>query len=100
MSDGYNPVDFETFREKALKDPEVAKEYEALGPIYELRSSMIELRKEAGVSQETLAKRMGTQKSNISRLEAGGNVTYPTFKTISKYAEALGYRAKIVFEQI
>ena len=93
-------LSFEGFKEKALKNPGVKKEYDALGPVFDLRRKMIRMRMEKGMTQEQLAERMGTQRSNISRLEAGENVSFPTFKTISKYAEALGYKVKVEFEPV
>ncbi len=93
-------LSFEGFKEKTLKNPGVKKEYDALGPVFELRRKMIRIRMEKGMTQEQLAERMGTKRSNISRLEAGENVSFPTFKTISKYAEALGYKVKVEFEPV
>ena len=46
-------------------------------------------RKLAGLSQEEVAKKLGTQKSNISRLEKGSS--NPRWKTLQNYAEACGF---------
>jgi DNA-binding XRE family transcriptional regulator len=89
---------FKDFKNKALKDPEVKKEYNALIPIYDLRKKLIEMRVNKGLTQAEIAKIMGTNKSNISRLECGENVSYPTLATISKYAHALGYRVNVEFK--
>ena len=91
---------FENFKKKALAKPGVKKEYDELAPVFELRRKMIRMRMEKGMTQEELARRMGTKKSNISRLEAGENVSFPTLKTISKYAAALGYKVKVEFDPI
>jgi len=45
------------------------------------------MRKEAGLTQEALAERMGTKKSNIS----------PKISTLMAYAKATGYEMKIDF---
>jgi len=76
------------------------KEYDALTPVWDLRRILIRRRMDKGLTQEQLAKKMGTQKSNISRLECGEKVNYPTLSTISKYAQALGYKVNVEFEPI
>jgi len=68
--------------------------------VFELRRKLIKLRTAKGVTQEQLARTMGTNKSNISRLESGENISYPTFQTISKYAAALGYKVDIEFRPV
>ena len=93
-------LNFENFKKKALVKPGVKKEYDDLAPVFELRRKMIRMRMEKGMTQEELAKRMGTKRSNISRLEAGENVSFPTLKTISKYAAALGYKVNVEFDPI
>jgi len=93
-------LSFESFKKEALKNPGVKKEYDALEPVFELRRKLIRMRMEKGMTQEQLAQKMGTRRSNISRLEAGENVSFPTLKTISKYANALGYKVKIEFESV
>jgi DNA-binding XRE family transcriptional regulator len=95
-----NRPTFEDFKNEAMADPEFKKEYEALAPIWELRKELIKLRLREGKTQEQVAALMGTKKSNISRLESGGKVTFPTLSTISKYANALGYKVKLEFEPI
>ncbi len=89
---------FKKFKEKALSNPDVKTEYDALEPVYELRRKLIEMRTRKGVTQNELAKIMKTKKSNISRLECGEKVSYPTIGTIDKYARALGYKINIDFE--
>jgi len=95
-----NRPTFKKFKTKALMNPEIKKEYDALVPIYELRKKLIKMRMSKGLTQAEIAKKMGTNKSNISRLECGENVSYPTLATISKYAGALGYKVNVEFESI
>lgn len=89
---------FAQFKQKALANPEVHQEYEALALSYELRKNLIALRKEAGLTQAELAARLHTQKSNISRLESIGTTSSPKLSTIENYANAIGYNVKISFE--
>lgn len=53
-------------------------------------------RKESGISRRALAKRSGIDYKNISLFEAGK--LNATSKTIARYMEAAGIRAKIKFE--
>lgn len=91
---------YKNFKEKALRDPDVKAEYDALEPVFELRKKLIELRMNKGLTQADLAKIMHTQKSNISRLECGDNVSFPNLDTINRYARALGYKVNIDFSPI
>ena len=75
-------------KEKLMKDEEFKKEYENLKPRYELISQIIEVRNKQNITQEELALRVGTQKSNISRLESGSY--NPSLDFIMKVAKSLG----------
>ncbi len=92
-----NEVEFSDFKEQAMKDPEVREEYEKLKPFYELRRQLIALRKKAGLTQEDLAEKLHTKKSNISRLESVNSKNSPRLSTIEEYAHAMGYEVKIDF---
>jgi len=59
---------------RALQKPEVRSEYEALEEEFFLINNFLKMRKSAGLTQEELAQRIGTKKSNICRLE-GGNTS-------------------------
>ncbi|NLJ59983.1 MAG: helix-turn-helix transcriptional regulator [Firmicutes bacterium] len=54
-----------------MRDKEFQTEYERLKPRYDLISQVIEARTSQNITQEELALRVGTQKSNISRPESG-----------------------------
>ena len=64
-------ISFEEMRADMLNDDEFRTEYEKLKPRYEAIEQIIRARKEQNMTQSELAKRVGTQKSNISRLESG-----------------------------
>jgi transcriptional regulator with XRE-family HTH domain len=57
---------------------------------------VIQLRMRVGISQEELARRVGTTKSAISRLESGRH--RPNVETLQRIAEAVGARLVITFE--
>jgi len=90
-------VDFSEFKKKALEDPEVRKAYDEFGPTYDLRRKLIALRQSAGLTQEEAAKKLHTQKSNISRLENVNSRNSPRLSTIEEYAKAMGYHLEINF---
>lgn len=86
------------FRKKALAKSGVKAEYDALSPAFEMKRQMIALRKKAGLTQEEMAERLGTKKSNISRLESVTSGVSPRLATVERYARALGYGVKVKFE--
>lgn len=94
----YKRPTFDTFKQTALKDPEVKVEYDALSTAFEMKRQMIALRKRAGVTQEQMAALLGTKKSNISRLESLNSSISPRLATVEDYARVLGYSVKIEFE--
>ncbi|WP_457563596.1 helix-turn-helix domain-containing protein [Caminibacter pacificus] len=83
-------VTYKEFKKKALSNPEVKQEYENLKPIFEIKKQLIQARLNKGLTQEEVAKRMNTSKSNISRLESLSNKYVPNLMTLIKYANALG----------
>ncbi len=81
-------ISFEEMKADMLKDEEFKIEYEKLKPRYEAIEQIIRARKEQNMTQAELAKRVGTQKSNISRLESGNY--NPSLDFLAKVAESLG----------
>jgi len=88
---------FHDFKKKALRDSDVRAEYESLSAAYHLRKKLIGLRKKAGLTQEELAKKLHTQKSNISRLENVHSKISPKLSTIEEYAKAVGFELELDF---
>jgi len=66
-------------------------------PAYELRKKLIRLRKQAGLTQEEMARILHTKKSNISRLENVNSKISPKLSTIENYAKAIGYILEVNF---
>ena len=86
-------VKFEEIKEKLLEEEEFKNEYERLKPRYDIISQLIEARAEKNITQGDLAQMVGTQKSNISRLESG---TYnPSLDFLIKVAKCLGKEIKV-----
>jgi transcriptional regulator with XRE-family HTH domain len=72
-------------------------ERDRLQPYREVAREVILLRTRAGISQDELARRVGTSKSAIARLESGRH--QPTVETLRRVAEALGTTLVIGFER-
>jgi transcriptional regulator with XRE-family HTH domain len=76
-------------------DPELAAEYERLGPRFEAVSAMLRARKREKLSQVELARRMGVSQAVISRLESAEHS--PRLETLAEAARAMGYRMNVRF---
>ena len=92
----YKPVshDHEAFLKKNLKRKGFREAYEGLAEEYALAREMLAARSRSGLTQEAVAELMGTTKSAVSRLEAGGKHA-PSMTTLKKYAHAVGCRLEI-----
>jgi DNA-binding XRE family transcriptional regulator len=86
-------VPIEEIKKKLMLDEEFKEEYDKLQPRYEIISQIIEARKENNMTQSDLAKMVGTQKSNISRLESGNY--NPSLDLLIKVANCLGKKLEI-----
>jgi len=93
-----NRPTFASFKNKALQNQEVKEEYERLAPIFEIKKQLIKARLEKGLTQEEIAQKMGTSKSNISRLESLNNTYTPNLMTLINYANALNTKLHINLE--
>ena len=75
------------------KDPKFAKDYEIGYENFKIGVVLRQLRKESGITQEELAKKLKTKKSVISRIE--NHAEDIRLSTLNKYAETLGRSLKI-----
>lgn len=85
----------ELHAERLKNDPDYAQEYEALEDEFAIARATIRARKEAQLTQEQLAERMGTSQTAIARLEGG---QLPSMKTLKRLAEATGTKLQVSFE--
>lgn len=86
-------MNLQHLKNKALSNPKVKSEYEHLAEEFHFIEQLLNMRTQAGLTQEQVAQRMQTQKSNISRLERGN--TNPSWATLSKYAAACGFTLQL-----
>lgn len=80
-----------------IKNTEFKKAWDSLDTEFELLESIIEARERAGITQDELAKRIGTKQPAISRLESGG-FNKATVETLHKIADALDAKLVIKME--
>jgi len=84
------------FLKESLQDPEVRREYEALGPSSDLIVALVKLRVAAGVTQAQLAERLGTTQGYIARIES--KPANLTLKSLARIAGAVGADLVLKFE--
>jgi ribosome-binding protein aMBF1 (putative translation factor) len=83
--------------EEKMRDREFRKAWHGLEEEFEVLESIIRAREKAGLTQEQLAKRIGTKQPALSRLERGG-FNRATVETLRKIAEALDVRLVVRME--
>ncbi len=81
-----------------FKNPDFVREYDALEEEFALATALIKARADADLTQEEIARRMGTTQSAIARLEGGKS--RPSTATLAKFAKATGTRLRVSFERI
>ena len=78
------------------KDPKYMAAYNALEEEFALAAALIEARSHADMTQEEVAKAMGTTQAVIARLESGKRL--PSTRTLERFAKATRTRLRISFE--
>lgn len=86
---------FDSYLAEKLKNPELAKEYDALEPEFAIIQALIDARKESGLTQKQLADKTGITQADISRLENGS--ANPSLRTIQRLAAGMGMRVRLEF---
>ena len=65
-------TNFDRYLDEQLSDPEFAARYKEAADAWDVAMQLAALRKESGLSQKELARRVGTSQQQISRLESPG----------------------------
>ena len=84
---------FKTHLEEAFKDPEFKRGFKEESRRFKLGYRIFCAREDAGITQQELARKIGTRQSNISRLEKG-EYNF-TVEMLQKLANALGLELRI-----
>ncbi len=79
-----------------FRDPAFVEAYDALEDEFALASALIRARGDADMTQEQVAKAMGTTQAVVARLESGR--TTPSTRTLKRFAAATHTRLRISFE--
>lgn len=87
-------IDFDTFLEKKLKNPDFKREYDALDKEFELIDELLKARSEAKMTQAQVAEAMGVKQSAVARIESE-NLDMK-YSTLVNYLNAVGKRIAIV----
>ncbi len=88
--------DYSELRRKALKNPAIKREYDLLGPEFDAIEKIIKLRIKSKMTQEQMARKLGTKQSGISRLER--SLDNPTLYSLAKIASIFGKRLVVDFK--
>lgn len=80
-------------KKELLQDEEFRSEYVRLEDEFALAAQLIEARKRAHLTQEEVAKRMGTTQSVVARLESGHPL--PSLRSLQRYAQAVDSKVEI-----
>jgi len=80
-------------KEELLKDEEFRVAFIELEDEFALASQLIEARKKAHLTQDEVAKRMGTTQSVVARLESGHPL--PSLRSLKRYAQAVNGKVEI-----
>jgi DNA-binding transcriptional regulator YiaG len=84
---------FEAYKRKALKNPTIRAEYDRLAPEFAVARSLIAARLSAKLTQDQVARRMGTSQSAVARMESGRAL--PSTTSLKRYAQAVGRKLTI-----
>lgn len=87
--------DYSEFREKALENPEVKAEYDALQPEYDLIQAMIDARNSQNMTQKELSEITGITQADICRIERG--TRNPSLAMLKRIAAGLGMQLRLEF---
>ena len=92
----YQPIprDRNAERERTAKLPGYREARHEAAAEFRLLRQLLDARKQAGLTQEQVALRMGTTRSAISRLEAARQ-HLPSLETLRRYADVLGCDVEI-----
>ena len=96
----FKPVAFNpklTAVQKRETDPAFRQAYDALEDEFAALAELLKARKDAGLTQADVAKRMGVSQPVLARIESslGSRNHAPSLSTLRRYAQACGKRLVI-----
>jgi ribosome-binding protein aMBF1 (putative translation factor) len=79
-----------------MKRPDFVAAYDPLEDEFAMAAALIRARAEADMTQEEVAKAMGTTQAVVARLEGGRSK--PSTRTLERFAKATRTKLRITFE--
>lgn len=89
-------TNWDTYKQRLLKNPEFRRLYEESQPEFEITSAIIRARIENKITQKELARRMDTTQSVISRVEQAK--VSPSISFLKRLASALNTSLSVQFK--
>ena len=86
-------IPFRQLRDRWMQDPAFRKAYDRIAPEMEIAFAIAEARHRAKLTQQQLARKLGTSQATIARWEGGAQM--PSTTTLAKVAKATGSRLKV-----
>ncbi|HEY3150715.1 MAG TPA: helix-turn-helix transcriptional regulator [Candidatus Binatia bacterium] len=90
-------TNFDRYLDEQLLDPAFAARFKRAGEAWDVALQISALREKAGLSQQDLAKLVGTSQQQISRLESPGYEGH-SLSMLRRVASVLRARVRVVFE--
>jgi transcriptional regulator with XRE-family HTH domain len=91
-------TNFDRYLDDQLRDPDFAARFKDAGEAWDVAMQIAALRKEAGLSQRELAKRVGTSQQQISRLESPGYGGH-SLSMLRRVAQVMGASVRVQIER-
>ena len=91
-------TNFDSYLDDNLNDPAFAARFKEAGEAWDVALQIAVLRKESGLSQRELAKRVGTSQQQISRLESPGYEGH-SLSMLRRVAEVLGGSVRVQIQR-
>lgn len=91
-------TNFDLYLEEQLKDEDFADRFKRAGEAWDVALKLAALRKESGLSQKELAKRVGTSQQQISRLESPSYEGH-SLSMLRRVAKVLGATIHVEIER-
>lgn len=91
-------TNFDRYLQEQLKDPDFASRFKKAGEAWDVALKIAALRKESGLSQKELARRVGTSQQQISRLESPSYEGH-SLSMLRRVAAVLGATVSVEIER-
>ncbi len=95
----YKPVSYHPNKkiENELQNPDFKKAWEALDDEFSALDALLTARRQAGMTQEQVATKMGVSQPSLARVEAslGSHRHSPSLEMLRKYAAAVNCKLEI-----